>query len=323
MTRPLTELHGKIVDEAINWSLKVIFNTPDAETQFAFEQWLAASPTHQQAWQRMQHLSGQFAGLPKAAALKTLNRLPEGRLQRRQALKLLALLTGIGISGWSTREYAPWQRLMADHSTRIGEHRRWTLDDGSVLDLNTDSAVSVDFDSRQRLFTLLRGELAIASGKDAAAALPRPLRLQTPHCLLETLGSRFEARLLQGATCLSVAEGALRVSRSAGAEALTVEAGERWRFSAAQALRLAPADAQHGAWRDGMFIARNLPLGEVLKELARYRVGYLGCDPVIKQLSISGNFSTDRPEQAMELIARSHQLRVHRLTRYWVRLAPA
>ncbi|CAM3580107.1 Protein FecR [Pseudomonas reidholzensis] len=318
MSTPLTELQGKVVDEAIDWSVKMTFNTPDSATQQAFEHWLAASPVHRQAWQRMQSLSGHFAGLPKAVALKTLSKLPEGRLQRRQALKLLAVLAGVGVTTWGTRQYTPWQRLVADYSTRIGEHRRWTLDDGSVLDLNTDSAISVDFAADQRLLTLLRGEVALECGADQ-----RPLRLQTPECLLEAFATRFEVRLQDGATCLSVADGAVRVSRSASAEPLTVQQGERWRITATQALRLPPPDPQQSAWRDGMFIARDLPLGDVLKELGRYRVGYLGCDPQIAQMIISGNFSTDRPEQAVELIADSHRLQLHRLTRYWVRLAPA
>ena len=318
MTRPLTELHRDVVDQAIDWSVKMTFNTPDSDTRSAFEQWLAAKPEHAQAWQRMQSLSGRFAGLPKAAALKPLERLPEGRLQRRQALKLLALLAGIGVTGWSARAYTPWQRLVADYSTRIGEHRRWTLDDGSVLDLNTDSAVSLDFDSQQRLLTLLRGELALDSGRDAAN---RPLRVQTPQCLLETLGARFEARLLDGATCLSVAQGAVQVRR--GADTLVAQAGERWRIGAIQSVPLPALTAQHSAWRDGMLIARDLPLGEVLAELGRYCVGHLGCDPAIAGLPVSGNFGTDRPQQAVDLIARSHRLGVQRLTRYWVRLAAA
>ena len=61
----------------------------------------------------------------------------------------------------------------------------------------------------------------------------------------------------------------------------------------------------------------------MLAELDRYRIGYLGCDPRIAPLRISGNFSTERPDQALALIASSHHLRLQRLTRYGVRLLPA
>jgi len=318
----LAELHGAVVDQAIDWSLKVTFNTPDAATQQAFEQWLAANAAHRQAWQRLQSLGGQFAGLPRGAALDTLNKLPEGRLQRRQALKLLALLTGVGVVGWHTAQHAPWQRLMADYSTGIGEHRRWTLDDGSVLDLNTDSAVRVDFGAEQRLLTLLRGELALSSGDDAQAALRRPLRVKTPQCLLECQDAQLEARLNGDATWLWVAQGRVQVS-PLGRPDFTVQAGEGWRIGHRQAVALPATTTQRGAWRDGMFIARDLPLREVVEELDRYQVGHVGCDPRIAQVRLSGNFSTERPDQALVLIAQSHGWQLRRLTRFWVRLAPA
>lgn len=323
MSGALTDLHGSVVDQAIDWSLKMTFNTPDNATQQAFEQWLAASPAHQTAWQRLQGLSGQFAGLPPQAALRTLSKLPEARLQRRQALKLLALLTGVGVVSWNTAQHAPWQRVLADYSTSIGEHRRWTLDDGSELDLNTDSAVRVDFTAEQRLLTLLRGELALHSGADARASVPRPLRVQTPQCLLECQQAQLEARLQDGATWLWVAQGSVRVTPHGGADVFTVQAGEHWRIEAREAQPLTLDAAQQGAWRDGMFIARDLPLRRVLAELGRYQLGHVGCDPRIAEALISGNFSTERPEQALTLIAQSHAWQVHRLTRFWVRLAPA
>lgn len=324
MTAPaLPELPGPVIDEAIDWSIKLAYNQPDAATRQAFERWLATGPEHALAWARMQSLNGQFAGLPKAAVLHTLNKLPEARLQRRQLLKLLTLLLGVGVSGWATRELAPWQRLMADHSTMIGEHRQWTLADGTRLDLNTDSAVQLRFDPQQRLIILLRGEIALASGQDLAAAARRPLRVQTPHCVLQALGTRFEVRRKDDSTLLSVAEGAVSIQQPARGEPITVQAGERWQVDPFGALRLPPAPAQYSAWRDGMLIARDMPLASLLEELGRYRVGYLGCDPQIAPLPVSGNFSTSNPEATLKFIAQSHHLHIQQLTRYWVRLLPS
>ena len=323
MSSSLDLLPGTVVEQAIDWSLKMTFNTPDSATQQAFEQWLAANPAHRQAWQRLQSLSGRFAGLPQRAALDTLSKLPEARLQRRQALKLLALFAGVGGLGWQAAQHAPWQRALADYSTPVGEHRRWILDDGSVLDLNTDSAVRVDFTAQRRQLTLLRGELALEVGVDHAAPLSRPLCVQTPHCALNTLDAQLEARLEEDATWLWVAEGRVQVAPRRGGPGFTAQAGQRWRLDARQALPLSATDTQQGAWRDGLFIARDLPLQALLQELGRYRVGHLGCDPRIAGRLISGNFSTQRSDHALALIARSQGLQVQRLTRFWVRLAPA
>src|SRR6218665_4028667 len=147
MNQPaLTNLPSQVIDQAINWSIKLGYNTPDAATQKAFEQWLQASADHALAWQRMQSLGKQFAGLPSDALLQTLNKLPEARLQRRQILKLLSLFAGAGSAAWMTGELAPWQRVLADYSTVTGEHRQRTLADGSVLDRNTHGALRLRFD---------------------------------------------------------------------------------------------------------------------------------------------------------------------------------
>ncbi|WP_440862721.1 FecR domain-containing protein [Symbiopectobacterium purcellii] len=52
----------------------------------------------------------------------------------------------------------PYRYWLADQRTAIGEIRRLTLDDGSVLTLNTDSAVNLRFDTRQRTVELVQGE---------------------------------------------------------------------------------------------------------------------------------------------------------------------
>lgn len=323
MTQPLPDLPSEVIDDAINWSIKLSFNDPDVSTQKAFERWLDGCADHVEAWSRIQSLSGQFAGLPKVAALETLNKLPEARLQRRQLIKLLTVFAGVGATTWATREVAPWQRLVADYSTVIGEHRQWTLADASVLDLNTDSAVQLRFSDQQRLIILLRGEIALTTGKDVTSATERPLRVQTPSCVLQALGTCFDVRLKNESTLLSVSEGAVSINLPSEHKPIIAHAGESWQVERSGAIRLPPRPAQHTAWRDGMVIAREMPLASLLDELSRYRVGYIGCDPHIAQLPVSGNFSTTMPEETLKFVAQSHHLSIQRLTRYWVRLLPS
>lgn len=316
---PVNKLPPEILDDAINWSLKITFNTPDAATHRAFEQWLTADPLHLSAWQRLQSLNARFSGLPAKAALATLNKLPEARLQRRQLLKLIVLATGAGTLGLHAERYAPWQRLVADYSTRTGEHRRWTLADGSVLDLNTDSAASLTM-GNQRQVTLLRGEVALTTGRSHGAF---PLRLKTPHCQVDAVDARFEARLVEDFTCLTVSQGSVALAAGHGISPFIIKAGEQWQIGNSQAQRLPAPEAEHGAWRDGMLIVRSLPLSQVLAQLARYRIGYLGWDRQIADLPVSGNFSTVRPEQSVALIAKAYGLQKRQLTRYWLRVSAA
>lgn len=84
----------------------------------------------------------------------TLNR------ERRQAMKqllALAIIAPLGYVGY--RQVVP----AATYATAVGEHRRVELADGTVLELNTGTAVNLDFDLEQRLITLLRGEILVDS----------------------------------------------------------------------------------------------------------------------------------------------------------------
>ncbi|MBD8474713.1 FecR domain-containing protein [Pseudomonas sp. CFBP 8770] len=317
MSTPCSLVSPQILDAAIDWSLKISFNTADAATHDAFQRWLAADARHALAWQRLQGLNQPFARLPASTAMSALNRLPTERLQRRQLLKLLVLGSCTAAIGCGTQRYAPWQRLLANYSTHTGEYRRWTLPSGTLLELNTDSAVKTDVEGAQR-FTLLRGEISATTGGSGT-----PLQLTTPHCRVNALHARFEARLFGDHTCLTVAEGTVSLEASAGHAALEMLAGEQWLVSQSAARRTPGPDSDHGAWRDGMLIVRNLPLARVLGELSRYRVGYLNWEQRVAALPVSGNFSTLHADQSVALIARAHGLHVRKITRYWSHVGKA
>ena len=317
---PLSALPGEVIDQAIDWSIKLSYNDADAVTQAAFTDWLRGSDEHRLAWERIQSLGGRFAGMPGELALQTLEKLPEARLRRRQMIKLLVLFTGVGATTFAARDITPWQRLMADYSTRVGERRRWTLADGSLLDLNTDSAVRLHFDEHLRVVELLRGELHLRSGADPGSTTKRSLQVSTSFGVLEALGTRFSVRLEDNLCRLAVTEGAVRLRPQSGAQAIA-QAGETWSLSAAAATRLSGSAEDSAAWRDGLLIARDKPLREVLDELARYRHGHLGCDPQIAGKRISGNFNLADIDATLGFLVRAHDLQLHYLTRYWVRVS--
>ncbi|MDR0281289.1 MAG: FecR domain-containing protein [Paucimonas sp.] len=317
---PLPE---RAIEQAIDWQVKLAYNSADAATQADFERWLAGHEDHAHAWQRIQSLTARFAGMPPQLARQTLQKLPEARLQRRTMLKLLGLFAFVSAGTWSAGKVTPWQRLSADYSTRVGERRQWRLDDDSLVDLNTDSAIALHYDANQRLIELLRGEIHLLSGADTLAGHKRPLRVATPFGLFEALGTRFSVRLEDQGARLGLLEGAVRLHPAGGGADAIASAGESWWLTPHQARRLEIPASETAAWRDGLLTARNQPLQTVLAELERYRHGYLGCDPAIARLPVSGNFQLDDPDATLAFIARSHGLRVQRLTRYWLRLVPA
>ncbi|UFH51111.1 FecR domain-containing protein [Pseudomonas sp. KNUC1026] len=311
---------NEVVDQAIEWSIRVIYNPADEPTRLAFEHWLGAAETHRVAWARLQSLGGRFDAVPAGLTRMTLEKLPKARLQRRQALKLLSLLGATGLAGWATQASKPWHSLMADFDTRVGEHRQWALADGSLLELNTNSAVRALFHGQVRTIELLRGELYLISGKDTASPVHRPLRVATPVGQFEALGTRFNVRLYDQACRLGVTEGAVRMQPSAG-ESTIAHAGEIWELNSHGVQRQPGIAAEAASWVDGLLTARNMPLADVLAEFSRYRTGYLGCAADIGQRPVTGNFNLSNIDTTLAFLAQAQGLRLHSLTRYWVRLS--
>lgn len=54
-----------------------------------------------------------------------------------------------------------------------------------------------------------------------------------------------------------------------------------------------------------MLLAKNMPLADVVAEIARYRTGRLHCDPAVAQLRLSGTLSLKDTDASLALLAQS------------------
>ena len=309
------KLPEAVIREASLWFVRLGAEEAGAADTAAWRRWLQASPAHQAAWDRVECLGRQFGQVDPHAGIAALDQ-PRSR-GRRQALKALSLALG---AGGLTAAGLQWQTWTAALSTRVGERRSVTLDDGSILTLNTDSAADVRFDAGQRLVILRRGELHVASHPDARQP-PRPLRVVTPMGQVTALGTCYTVRLLDGQAWTAVSEGAVRIEPANGAAdaARTIEAGFSAYFDRVlvQPARPAPHAA---AWVQGALYADNMRLDDFIAELGRHRSGRIACDPAVAALRISGSFPLGDSDRILAAVERALPVRVERYTRYWVTL---
>ncbi|MCO2065754.1 FecR family protein [Pseudomonas aeruginosa] len=275
-----------ILDEAAEWLVRLQDSGCTDDTRQACAQWRQRSPQHAHAWERAERLLQCLGRLPPALALPTLGR--ERGLDRRRAIKHLALVLGGASLGRATWQAEPLRDWLADQRTGVGEQRRLTLPDGSLLTLNTDSAVDLAFDASQRLVRLLRGEIFVDSRAD-----PRPFRVATAEARLHAGAARFNVRQELAAL---------------GADG--------------EARRLA-FDGLPDAWTRGMLMADRMPLAEVLAELARYRRGVLRCDPQLARLAVSGAYPLLDLRRTLGMLQATYPLKVRGVTDYWISLVPA
>jgi len=311
------------VAEAIAWLVKFESGELSPEQQQAFEQWHNQSPHHALAWQRLGRATQIFstnATLDSSLAMQTLNHADRALQSRRRVLKTMLSVGGVGTGLWLSRHYTGadqvgrylYGRTMADITTAPGQQRQLTLQDGSQLLLNTQSALDIDFDAQPPL-TLHFGELAIshsaATRVRAGSNLIRPVK-----------GSEFTLYRQDQRCQLQVIKGSVDC----------IIGGENWHINAGQQLLQQGDRIERGAldphslsWRQGLLTASRTTLGDFIQQLGRYRPGYLGCADEITALTLSGSFPIDNTDAILENLCQILPVRQQRMSRYWVRLLPA
>ncbi|MBI6888662.1 FecR family protein [Pseudomonas putida] len=304
----------KTVRQAIQWMLRLRESGHDPALQQQCAQWRSSHHENEQAWQRVVHLHQDLdlRAIPGAGlALHTLE-TSQQRLRRRQALKLLGGVVMAGSASWLAKDLDTVSAWTSDYATGTGERRVFTLPDGSLMQLNTCSAVDLAFHDQRRLVRLKHGELMINCN-------PRqPLLVQTRDALLEGFEGRFVAYQDSDYTRVSVSHGKVAIHRPGAGQLQWIEGGQNWRLDAQGAQRLAHMEMDAMAWTEGLIVTQDMRLSNFLAQVSRYRHGYLGCSNDIADLRLSGVFRLEDPEQLLRLLPQTLPVRLRRRTRWWV-----
>lgn len=288
--------------------------TITAAERLRFTEWLSSDPAHQEAYrkaERFWHALDQM----NPGDIHEFDRYltedapttPRGHSRPWQRVTAMAasLLLVAGIGLWLTTAWLP----LGDYRTAVGEQRTVSLADGSIVQLNTDTALSVSLTEQGRRLTLHRGEAFFTVAPDAA----RPFEVEAGSGTIRALGTAFNVRTGSDRTTVTVTEHSIRI-RVGKETSADVHAGERLRYRPDGRIdQVEEADIDRTlAWRHHRLIFENQPLPEVLAEVARYRSGRLVIlrDDSLKTLPVTGSFDTERLDHLLPAIEESLPVRV-------------
>ena len=144
------------------------------------------------------------------------------------------------------------------------------------------------------------------------------VQVSTRHAQLQAIGTAFAVRDEQQGTRLRVEDGVVAI-QGAG-EPVLVAAGEEYLIDANGSHRVQVSTLNASAWTRGQLVAKRMHLGDLSAELARYRHGWLHCDPAIAQLEVSGVFQLDDIDRALSALSDSLPVRIERFTPLWTRV---
>ncbi|WGG49992.1 FecR domain-containing protein [Rugamonas sp. DEMB1] len=317
-------IDAAMVRQAVQWMARLWSDSVSEADRAGCARWRAQRPEHEEAWQRLQLMEEKFAAVPDPAARAALRGMPrQPAAGRRQALRVLGLGIAVGGAWQLAGQSEPWQWATADYRSARGEIRRVELADGSVVVLNTGSAIDVVFSGGERRVVLKAGEILVTTAPDPAA-VHRPFVVHSGQGAVRALGTEFVVRQMDGRSSVAVLRGAVEIRpRGAGAAAATrLDAGSRSEFSVDQVDAPQPAGDNSGAWSRGVLVAERMRLDQLLAELGRYRAGIVRCDPTVAGLRVSGVYSLRDTDRALQSLAAGLPLQLSYRTRYWVNVAP-
>lgn len=316
-----------VLDEAIAWQLRLDSGEATTAEREGLESWLAANAEHARAWRQLGEIDGVL--LPargKAARVALLKKSGNHRFKAAASLLSAALTLFAGVLAMD--HFQPVGHLLADHRTGIGERRSVVLPDGTIVHLNTRSAIDLAFDGERRAIVLIGGEIHVETHHDDPAEA-RPFIVLTSEGSLRALGTRFLVqRLAAGETRLTVTQSAVAVRPAAcpplpavpcGAERV-VGAGESVRLAAGGVVAPVAATADADAWKDGFLVLDGRPLGEVVAEIGRHHPGHLGVDPQVAGLRVTGTLPLTDTDQALRALTAAVPVELEVRTPWWVRV---
>ena len=205
------------------------------------------------------------------------------------------------------------------YETAIGERSTLNLSDGSVVTLNTNSRITVDFRDDRRNVELIRGQAFFEVAKDA----DRPFSVTAGNQRVTALGTAFDVRfdageeirvvLVEGRVSVDdVVQGTEVPPASAEAPgAVEMTAGESLIASAAGGREIALADIDGlTSWRKGRLIFRGERLRDAVAEVNRYSTSKLELaeDPRLEEVTVSGVFNVGRSDSFVLALQTVHNI---------------
>jgi transmembrane sensor len=307
---------AQVLDAAIAWQLSLDSGNPVEREEFA--KWHAAHEEHARAWRQLGMLDQRFSvasGPARAALLQSREGIR--RRVRKLGSGVASVVAVIGLALFAGERYLPVDYWLADQRTATGEQRTLRLADGTLINLNTHTALDVRFDEKQRRIVLQEGEILVETGHGDA----RPFIVETREGSMRALGTRFLVKREEQGTRLSVLQSAVAAHLQSNPDEQILREGQQVLIRNDGLGPIVAANLGADAWTRGMLVVDNARLEDLVHELGRYRRGYLGVAPDVADLRITGSFPLKDTNLALSALLPTLPVQIEQHTRWWVTVA--
>ncbi len=314
----------EIDDLAAAWAARIDSGTITKDEEGQLNTWLAADTRHLGAYAKARaitlHTERARALGPNFDPDKFLKEqvapaepaiLTEQQSSRRRVLwmgGIAASASAVALMGG-----AAWRIFLPrTYATQVGETRVVPLEDGSIVTLNTNSEVAVNFTKDRRDIKLIKGEALF----DVAKNKQRPFIVDADGTSVRAVGTSFTVQLLPNQPVqVLVREGVVEVKRPDQPTAVPVRLPADTKAIAPKdapiaTQRIATAEVTRAlSWRVGRLAFEGETLAQAAATFARYSDTQIVIDdPAIANETITGLYVSNDPVGFSKAVALSLDL---------------
>ncbi|MGG7518161.1 FecR family protein [Allorhizobium undicola] len=318
------------MDRALEWFVRLQAEEGnDSGLNARFLSWLRQDERHEAAWQAVTNVwnddvivaaSRQLDEANTAATgheprrlslgwnaavlpVASLPRFATGIMRQSRLLSPVAVLSALAVAllifiiapALVSTLTLRWQ---ADFRSNIGKTEAITLPDGSRMQLDTNSAVAMDFAGGRRSLRVLQGGIWLDVKHDPA----HPFRVRGRYSEVTVKGTAFAVAVTEDQDKILLQRGLIEARHSPGDGAVVLlQPGE---MLTASPEALSPVgrfdEAEALAWVSGRIVLKSRPLREALHAITPYFDGSVFVsNREILDHAVSGNFRTDNAAAAI------------------------
>jgi transmembrane sensor len=226
------------------------------------------------------------------------------------------------------------------YSTGVGEQRQIALPDGSRVEMNTNSEISIHLTKSSRTIQLVRGEALFTVAHDPT----RPFDVQVGQTVIRAIGTEFDVYRQSAGTRVTVIDGLVQVSTgdvvppfpskpnalstdapfapdSAASHAQHSETAQLVAAGEAALISVSGEISHHSdvdtdkaaAWRRSRLVFENETLASIAAEFNRYNALKIRVEGEAADQHFSGTFDANKPLSVMQVLAADSALQVERM----------
>jgi len=260
------------LQEAADWLTRLQRPEVEETDWLAFDAWLS-EPGAQEAYDAIQAVDEEI--FQRGPAVRGALVEPRRVAAKRTFTIDWRWLGGLGAAAAAAAValvVAPWGELLPQpdtlYTTGKGENQAIQLADGSRIDLNTDSHLSVRLEKDARRVTVHDGQALFDVAHDAS----RPFLITAGDETVRVLGTKFDVRRRDGQLSVTVLRGLVEVSTDGEDAPVRLRPGQMLEHSEGASgvvVRVVAPEDQVG-WRSGRLVYRDQPLGRIVSDMNHY-----------------------------------------------------